>query len=93
MHTQICMTNAAVASHQVRFRPFKAFLERLFCHVSNWHKQRRVIRQLQELDDHVLKDIGVHRSEITSVVNRRYTDPFRLRRTDGQAGSPTRTER
>jgi len=31
-------------------------------------RQRKLMRELEELDDHMLRDIGVHRTEIGSVV-------------------------
>lgn len=31
-------------------------------------RQRSLVRELEELDDHMLRDIGLHRTEIGSVV-------------------------
>ncbi len=36
-----------------------------------WHKRRIAIRQLMALDDHILKDIGIHRGDIHSVAGER----------------------
>ncbi len=36
-----------------------------------WHKRRTAIHQLMALDDHTLKDIGVCRGDIYSVVDER----------------------
>ncbi len=42
-----------------RSRPFP-ILRRL---ISNWRKRRR-IRELEQLDDHILRDIGLRRADI-----------------------------
>ncbi len=39
--------------------------------VAHWHKRRIAIRQLMALDDHILKDIGIRRSDIYSVAGER----------------------
>ncbi len=42
-------------------------------------EEQRAIRHLQALDDHLLRDIGIHRSEIASVVSGRERDLTRRR--------------
>lgn len=36
--------------------------------ISDWYQRRALIRQLQNLNDHYLKDIGLERDEIVSFV-------------------------
>lgn len=47
-----------------RSRPFSA-VRRL---ISNWQKRRR-IKELEQLDDHVLSDIGLTRADIQAVLS------------------------
>ncbi len=37
--------------------------------VRTWHARNAAIGELSRLNDHLLKDIGIHRSEIRAVVN------------------------
>ncbi len=39
--------------------------------VAHWHQRRIAIRQLMALDDHILKDIGICRSDIHSMAGER----------------------
>ena len=43
--------------------------------LSSWRRRRRTISALMELDDHILKDIGFHRSEIPSVAYHALASP------------------
>ncbi len=36
--------------------------------ITKWHKRNKAIRELSALSDHLLKDIGISRSEIRGVV-------------------------
>ena len=41
--------------------------------IASWRRKRRTFRALMELDDHILKDIGLHRCEILSVARHSLT--------------------
>jgi uncharacterized protein YjiS (DUF1127 family) len=45
------------------------FVGRFLEAVAAWRRRRRQCAQLHALDDHTLKDIGVSREEIDSIVN------------------------
>ncbi len=42
---------------------------RLLDAIVGWHERRTTIRRLSRLNDHLLRDIGIHRHEIASVVH------------------------
>jgi uncharacterized protein YjiS (DUF1127 family) len=46
-----------------------ATLAELWCNLRRWREKRRAALLLRELDDHTLRDIGIHRCEIESVLN------------------------
>jgi uncharacterized protein YjiS (DUF1127 family) len=67
------MTQALESRHSLRIRPL-AFLRSL---VSNWRKRRRLY-DLQHLDDHMLNDIGISRSDVTATLSQPLSvDPVR----------------
>jgi uncharacterized protein YjiS (DUF1127 family) len=37
--------------------------------LAGWGRRRRTINELMALDDHMLKDIGLHRSQISSMAH------------------------
>ena len=43
------------------------YLTRFVRYVIDWRKTRKIIRQLQELPDHTLEDMGISRHEIDSL--------------------------
>ena len=43
------------------------YLTRFIRYIIEWRKTRSVIRQLQELPDHTLEDMGIKRHEIESL--------------------------
>jgi uncharacterized protein YjiS (DUF1127 family) len=50
-------------------------LMRLLDTMRRWHARRTTIRQLSQLDDHRLKDIGIDRSQIARVADRLAQSP------------------
>ncbi|MEX3314186.1 DUF1127 domain-containing protein [Sulfitobacter sp. PS-8MA] len=63
--------------------PKPGALRRVWRSISlNWQRQR-TISALRELDDHVLRDIGLHRAEIPLIVKRAQADD--LPESDGTA--------
>lgn len=61
-------------SQHIEFNQPFAVLRRL---ISNWRKRRR-LRDLQQLDDHVLNDIGIRRADIMAVLSQPVSvDPVR----------------
>jgi len=43
----------------------------VYRHLRQWHKRRKAIRELAALDDRLLNDIGIERSEIERLVDDR----------------------
>lgn len=67
--TQIDISySAAARTHSGLLRRYREALVRAFHHVSEEWIVKRAIAELQGLDDHMLQDIGLTRSEIESYV-------------------------
>lgn len=49
--------------------------------IADYRSKRLAVHDMRRLDNHTLKDIGIDRSEIVSVVNGNSTDPSRIRNT------------
>jgi uncharacterized protein YjiS (DUF1127 family) len=52
-------------------------MSRCLNNISRRHTHRSTLKQLGQLDDHLLKDIGLHRSELTSIATSFGMDPTR----------------
>ena len=66
------MTSAALnatLSGKRRWKAVAHLFNGLAHAVALWRRKRRTIRTLTALDDHTLKDIGLHRSEVLSVTH------------------------
>jgi uncharacterized protein YjiS (DUF1127 family) len=62
------MTYATQTIHQPSALAGAGFLKRQWAAYWSRHTQRATVRILQDLDDAVLRDIGISRSEIESAV-------------------------
>ena len=49
-----------------------------------WRRQRENLRALRSLSDHTLRDIGLHRTELSSIASLEGHDPSRRRRGAGR---------
>ncbi len=61
------------------WQQFGLLLQRLGARVSRWAQLAEQRRQLRELDDHMLKDIGLSRADVDRIAGHRYfwDDPQR----------------
>ncbi len=58
---------AAAIRGQISHRPYRA-VRAGFTAFNRWYERRMTLRYLQNVDDRILKDIGLRRSEILSAV-------------------------
>lgn len=76
MTTNVLTTNTTHTTDPAKW--FMALARAGWQQTLNHYRRRRAVRHLRTLDDAHLKDIGVHRSEITSVVYGREGDRVRV---------------
>jgi uncharacterized protein YjiS (DUF1127 family) len=89
-----------VAPHAARAlgRAVAAVAGRWWTRYIRWRERRAAVRELAALDDRTLKDLGIHRSEIETVISGRETRPHlgqikALRQCQPGAGSGPRNHR
>lgn len=72
--------NAVAASTGTAKPGLVALAATLWTALGQARAEARAIASLNRLDDRALKDIGMHRTEITSIVHHELRDPSRLPR-------------
>jgi uncharacterized protein YjiS (DUF1127 family) len=78
------MSNATVVFRQtgIQSTAFAGFVDRAKAclrAIGRWRSERRAVRHLRALSDRELKDIGIHRCEVSSVVHGNSRDVTRRR--------------
>jgi uncharacterized protein YjiS (DUF1127 family) len=69
-------SHATLAGQQVRYRPASRALGSDIAElVLTWFERVRQRRQLGQLSDHMLKDIGLSRADVESEMNKRFWQP------------------
>ncbi len=68
-------TQPAVRGPAPAVNPVAAWLGDIVSAVRTWRTRRAAIDELSRLNDHLLRDIGIHRGEIRAVVERIVSRP------------------
>jgi uncharacterized protein YjiS (DUF1127 family) len=71
------LLTASAPTHSGLLRRYREALARALHHVTHEWIVKRAIAELQGLDDHMLRDIGLSRSEIESYVRHGQRSPYR----------------
>ena len=71
------LMSASAPTHSGLLRRYRGVLARTLRHVSEEWIVKRAIAELQGLDDHTLRDIGLTRSEIESCVRHGQRNRYR----------------
>ncbi|HKJ05526.1 MAG TPA: DUF1127 domain-containing protein [Geopsychrobacteraceae bacterium] len=71
MNTQNCLDQRCDCSEQQYVEQFKSYAKRLIAFFRRRNEIAAQMRQLREMEDHMLKDIGLSRADVSRITGRR----------------------